>query len=78
MVQWAIFITGAVAILLTQLSDRRAQRAACLVGLIGQPFWLFSTWTSHQWGMFALSVLYAFAWFAGVWINWVRPLLERK
>lgn len=33
-------------------------RAAPIVGILGQPFWLYETFVSAQWGMFGLSVCY--------------------
>jgi hypothetical protein len=38
-----------------------------LVGLIGQPFWLYSTYHSEQWGIFLLSMFYIYSWGTGVY-----------
>jgi hypothetical protein len=76
MIQAAILVTGALAILLTQMSPDAAHYA-CLVGLIGQPFWLRATWRARQWGMWALSVFYTGAWLLGVWLNWVAPWFQQ-
>lgn len=35
-----------------------AKRWAPVVGLAGQPFWLYSTGAAGQWGMFALCCAY--------------------
>ena len=32
-----------------------------MFGIIGQPFWFYATYTSEQWGMFAISFLFAYA-----------------
>lgn len=77
MVQGVILLSGALAIWLTQLGSRRASRAACLIGLVGQPFWLYATWSAEQWGMFALSVFYTGAWLVGVWNYWIKPQAAR-
>lgn len=71
--QIGIAMTGAVAIFLSQ--DRRAsvRRYACIFGLLGQPFWFYSTWQAEQWGTFALCFLYGLSWARGFWNNWVRP-----
>ncbi|MDC0003769.1 hypothetical protein OAE19_05150 [Porticoccaceae bacterium] len=50
MTQAIILITGALAIWLTQQSNQAWQKYACLIGLAGQPFWLWSTYQSDQWG----------------------------
>jgi hypothetical protein len=70
--QTMIALTGALAIWMTQ--DRRlaVQKWACVVGLIGEPFWLMSTWREAQWGMFLLTLLYTLAWLRGVKRFWLR------
>jgi len=42
-------------------------------GLLAQPFWFYATWQAEQWGIFALSFLYAASWLRGLWTQWVRP-----
>lgn len=39
-------------------------------GLIGQPFWIYTTFMSGQWGMFLVSL-----WFTG---NHIRGLINLK
>lgn len=41
-----------------------------IVGLIGQPMWIYSTWKGGLWGMLIIS-----AWFTG---NYVRGLLNHR
>ncbi len=36
-----------------------------LCGMLGQPFWLYSTYTTEQWGIFALSLFYLYSWSQG-------------
>ncbi|KPD17247.1 hypothetical protein ADM96_20250 [Burkholderia sp. ST111] len=71
--QIAIGVLGAGAAFLSQDIKAERRRFACLFGLAAQPFWFYSTWHASQWGMFALSILYAFAWsrgFATHWLGW--------
>jgi hypothetical protein len=68
--QLAILLTGAVAIWMTQQSNTELKRYACFFGLIGQPFWLYETFTSDQIGMFLLSIFYTFSWILGIKNNW--------
>jgi NAD+ synthase (glutamine-hydrolysing) len=60
---WAV--VGIAAIWL--VNDPRAswQRWACILGLIGQPFWFYASWQANQWGIFLLSIAYALAWLRG-------------
>jgi hypothetical protein len=73
MTQAVILISGALAIWLTQMGSVVAQKWACIVGLLGQPFWLRATYLKSQWGMLALSVFYTGAWVFGVWTYWIKP-----
>lgn len=71
--QAVILLSGALAILLTQIGIDGVGRYACFVGLIGQPFWLVETARARQWGMWALSVFYTGAWLMGGWVYWIAP-----
>lgn len=33
-------------------------KLASLVGLLAQPFWLYTTYQAHQWGIFFICILY--------------------
>ena len=70
MEQIAIAFTGVVAIFLTQQKNENIKKYGCLFGLAGQPFWLYSAYTSEQWGVFVLCVFYTYAWCLGVKNNW--------
>ena len=70
--QIAIALTGVTAIWLTQQHREDWKRYAALFGIAGQPFWLYVTFTSEQWGMFALSCCYTYAWCVGIYNHWFR------
>lgn len=76
--QAVILACGAAAAWLSQ--DRRPSwaRWACLFGLVSQPFFLASTWSAGQWGMFALAMLYTAAWAKGAWSYWLAPAMTSK
>jgi hypothetical protein len=74
--QVIIAITGVVAIFLTQSRDRNWQKYACIIGLIGQPFWIMATFHSEQWGMFVLTIFYTLAWCRGIFTFWIFKLKE--
>jgi hypothetical protein len=71
--QIGIALTGVTAIFLTQSKHERLRRYACLFGMAGQPFWIWSAVKAGQWGVLALTVLYTVAWAKGVWIHWLKP-----
>jgi len=70
--QGAIIVFSCLAIWLV---GRREpwRRWGFIVGLLGQPFWLWSSWQHEQWGIFAVSVWYTYAWMQGIWNFWIRP-----
>lgn len=71
MEQIFIAITSIAAIYLSQQRDERLKSFACIFGLIGQPFWFYTTYTHEQWGIFAMCFVYTYCWLMGVWNNWI-------
>lgn len=69
--QLAIGLLGAAAALLSQDANAARRRYACLFGLAGQPFWFYASWKAQQWGIFALSAVYALAWLRGFATHWI-------
>jgi len=68
--QIIIAITGVVAIWLSQDGQERWRRYSCIFGLVGQPFWFYSSWQAQQWGIFVLSFFYTLAWLRGLHSYW--------
>ncbi len=58
-------ILGITAIRLTQHPNVEYQKYACVVGLLGQPFWLYATYSKDLWIMFLICCLYTHAWWKG-------------
>lgn len=71
--QLAIAIFGVTSVFLSQHSSPVFQRFACVFGLLGQPFWIYATYSTEQWGMFYLTLLYTWAWGRGFVRYWVKP-----
>lgn len=73
MVQIAIALTGLAAIYLTQQTKHPTlTKYACILGLIGQPFWFYETFQAQQWGIFVLCFGYTYAWCLGFYNNWIK------
>lgn len=72
MEQLAIALTGVVAIFLSQQSNEKLKKYACILGLIGQPFWFLATYKAEQWGIFAMCFLYTWMWGLGFYNNWIK------
>lgn len=71
MEQLAIAFTGVTAIWLTQQNNEEWKKYACLFGLAGQPFWMYSAYTAQQWGILILTFFYTYSWFVGFRNNWI-------
>lgn len=71
--QLAIMLTGVISAWLLNASSERMRRWGCIIGLLGQPCWLWSTVTNAQWGMAAVTVGYTAAFVRGIWLLWIRP-----
>lgn len=65
--QVMIPLTGLVAAWVVQDTRGHVRRWACIIGLLGQPFWFYSTWTASQWGTFILVVGYTVSFLRGLW-----------
>lgn len=63
---------GFAAIALVNVRNLRLRRWGPVMGLISQPGWFYATWQAQQWGIFALSVLYALSWGMGFYNAWIR------
>ena len=72
--QLAIALTGIVAIWITQQSNNKLKKYACLFGLIGQPFWFYSAYAAEQWGIFTLCIFYTYSWGLGFYNNWIKDV----
>jgi len=68
--QIGIAACGVTAVFCSQDSRESVRRWACVFGLAGQPFWFYATFVAEQWGIFALSFLYAYSWLRGVRTYW--------
>jgi hypothetical protein len=66
LVQALIFISGAAAIWMTQSDSAVLRQWAPVIGLAGQPFWLYTTIKAQQFGMTLLTLIYTAAWIKGV------------
>lgn len=70
--QIAIVITGIAAVWCSQDRKPAIRKYACLFGLAGQPFWFYTSYQAAQWGIFALSLFYTFAWAKGLYVFWIK------
>lgn len=70
--QVIIACTGMVAIYLTQQSNDNLKKYAPILGLVGQPFWYYTTLTNGQYGIFLLTLGYTYLWGMGLYNSWFK------
>ena len=68
--QIALVILGAGAIFLLAQKRGRVRRWGYIVGLLSEPFWVYSSLTAHQWGVVALTAWWAGFYAIGAVNNW--------
>ena len=65
--QVGLLLFGAAAIYLVGLEPNNPyQKWGYVVGLISQPFWLYSSFKMRNWGIFYLSIFYTYSWGVGI------------
>jgi hypothetical protein len=70
--QLGIFGFGVAAVWLTNLRSPLWRRWAPVFGLLAEPCWMYASWTSGQWGVFALTFVYLYSWGNGFRNAWFK------
>lgn len=68
--QTIIAVCGVLSIWMSQSPYASTRRWAPWIGLVAQPFWMWETYHAQQWGIFALSFVYAAGWIRGIRTYW--------
>ena len=48
------------------------RRWGYIAGLLGQPFWFYTTIQAEQWGIVILCFWYTYAWAQGAYNFWIK------
>lgn len=70
--QFIIVITQLIAVWLIHSQSEKHQKYASIFGLLGQPFWFYSSYVSQQWGTFILCFFFTAMWYKNLdkyWLN---------
>lgn len=71
--QLILALCGLSALWMATGHNLRARRWAPVVGLFGQPAWLWFAWQSSAWGLFVLSLVYSAVYVRGALVQWRKP-----
>ena len=64
-------VTSLLAIAMAvHCDDFKTRRWSPIIGMIGQPFWIYESFMAGTWGIFVLSVIYLFVWASGIKKYW--------
>lgn len=66
-----IVLTGVTAMWMTQSPNVVMRKWAAVIGLCGQPAWMWMTWHAEQYGVFGLSFVYTASWLRGIKTYWL-------
>lgn len=75
-VQFSLAFFGLAALFMAMGTNARHQRWAPIVGLLGQPFWLWFSFTASAWGLLALSLAYSAVYARGAWVQWSEQVAK--
>ena len=67
-----ILILSPISIRLLAGKTKRLRTYGCIIGLLSQPFYHWSTFVNDQWGMFIVSIWYTYAFCVGIKNNWSK------
>jgi hypothetical protein len=67
-----IYLTACAAIACMTHPSPQRRFLGYVVGLAGQPAWLWTSWSAHQWGVVAVAVVWTAFYFRGVWTHYGR------
>jgi hypothetical protein len=68
--QLAIAVFGLSALWLAMGNWPPGRKWAPVIGLCGQPFWMYFAWQADGWGILALTAAYTAVYARGAWVQW--------
>lgn len=69
---------GSLAIWLTQCKSYKYRKLAPVAGIISQPFFIYATYVSEQWGMLLAALFCTYAWIVGLIHFYWKDVDERR
>ena len=76
--QVVIACTELTAMWLLQSKSVPKRKYSPIFGLLGQPFWFYSSYISNQWGTFLLCFLFTSIWFRIFYDYWLTPEDQKR
>lgn len=70
LIQLAIAVFGLTSVWCSMGRNPLLRRWAPLIGLAGQPAWIYFAWQSQAWGLVLLVAAYTVVYIRGAWVQW--------
>lgn len=70
--QIMLFISGASSIWFLSRTEEW-KRWGFIIGILGQPFWLYSAIHNKQIGIVVLTLFYTYSFAQGIYFYWIKP-----
>lgn len=71
-IQIIIFASACGAIALISRKEHW-NRWGYIIGIIGQPLWIYDSYKNNQWGIFVVSVWFLISYAQGIRNYWIKP-----
>lgn len=68
--QIMLFISGGAIWFMTR--KEHWKRWGYIIGICGQPFWLYTSINSKQWGIIILTIFYTYSFAQGIYFYWKK------
>lgn len=69
--QIAIMVFGSAAIWLVGRKEEW-KKWGYILGILGQPFWIYTSYMNEQWGILLMTLFYTYSWSMGIYNYWIK------
>lgn len=73
-----VALLGFGAIWLATSKDEKSRKRASLLGLAGQPFWIYTALSTQTVGTFLITLGYTVIWARAVWYSYLSDRFKKK
>lgn len=69
--QIMLFVSGGASIWFMSRKEHW-KRWGYIIGIFGQPFWLYTSINAKQWGIVILTIFYTYSFAQGIYFYWIK------
>lgn len=68
-----IFVLSGLAVYINNYENTALRRWTYIVGICAQPFWFYTSITTHQYGLLLVTAIYTYCYAQGIYTFWIKP-----